>query len=241
MRDEREDLLQKVINLKSNLKTCKSELVQRENIAESLKRQARELRHTLNLVQTSGKDTTLYSPKSQQSDAGLEGPHISSQKKKARSSAKYAGGYTDERRSNKTNHMSKTPNRDAAVHTVDSDDQQKRYGLTASKGQRGGHPINQASHFSAEQQSASDARLNKLINDYKMENERCTMKISQLKDRLADQQEDAAGHDKIYAKSYRVANDKIGRRKAAGVGDKVPSYYHNSGGHSTKNNANSRM
>ena len=38
LRDEREDLLQKIINLKQNIKTCKSELVQRENIAESLKR-----------------------------------------------------------------------------------------------------------------------------------------------------------------------------------------------------------
>ena len=31
----------------------------------------------------------------------------------------------------------------------------------------------------------SDSRLNKLINDYRVENERCTQKINELKQRLA--------------------------------------------------------
>ena len=34
--------------------------------------------------------------------------------------------------------------------------------------------------------TASDARLNKLIRDYRMENERCTSKINELKERLVD-------------------------------------------------------
>ena len=112
-----------MINLKQNIKTCKSELVQRENIADSLKRQNRELRHTLNLVQTSGKDLSMYTPQSERSDAGLEGPHVAgSQGRKARSSAKYAGGYSEQKRSTKTNHRSKTPTRDAAARTMDNDD-----------------------------------------------------------------------------------------------------------------------
>ena len=49
--DEREDLIQKAVNLKQSLKTLKAELLQRENIADSLKKQNRELRHTLNLMQ----------------------------------------------------------------------------------------------------------------------------------------------------------------------------------------------
>ena len=48
--DEREDLLRKCLSLKQSLKTLKSELTQRDNIADSLKRQNRELRHTLNLL-----------------------------------------------------------------------------------------------------------------------------------------------------------------------------------------------
>ena len=51
------------MNLKQNVKTLKAELVQRENIADALKRQNRELRHTLNL-QASGKDLSMYTPKS---------------------------------------------------------------------------------------------------------------------------------------------------------------------------------
>ena len=49
LKDEREDLLQKAVNLKQNMRTMKSELVQRENIADSLKRQNRELRLALNM------------------------------------------------------------------------------------------------------------------------------------------------------------------------------------------------
>ena len=48
--EEREDLLRKALSLKQSLKTLKSELTQRDNVAESLKRQNRELRQTLNLL-----------------------------------------------------------------------------------------------------------------------------------------------------------------------------------------------
>lgn len=61
LKDEREDLLQKAVNLKQNMRTMKSELVQRENIADSLKRQNRELRLALNM-QASGKDVSMYAP-----------------------------------------------------------------------------------------------------------------------------------------------------------------------------------
>lgn len=88
-------------------------------------------------------------------------------------------------------------------------------------------------------------RLNKLINDYRVENERCTMKISQLKQRLHEQQEEhgtaggtsgnhslrgSAANDKIYAKSYKVTNDKLGggRRSGGAKAGGVPNYYHNS-------------
>ena len=43
------------------MRTLKSELVQREKIAESLKRQNHELRHALNM-QASGKDLSMYAP-----------------------------------------------------------------------------------------------------------------------------------------------------------------------------------
>ena len=61
----------------------KAELVQREDIAESLKKQNRELRHTLNL-QASGKDLSMYAPSSQ---SNLEGP--SHEARKSYSSGKY--------------------------------------------------------------------------------------------------------------------------------------------------------
>ena len=54
----------------------------------------------------------------------------------------------------------------------------------------------------------SDARLNKLIEDYRAENERCTSKINELKVRLQQQQDDRSNgltHDKIYSKSFKVS------------------------------------
>ena len=66
MRDEREELIQKAVNLKQNVKTLKAELAQRENIADSLKRQNRELRHTVNLQTSSSRDiapSQMYTPK----------------------------------------------------------------------------------------------------------------------------------------------------------------------------------
>lgn len=114
------------------------------------------------------------------------------------------------------------------------EDHKKRYGLTPNRHLTGHR--NMGGHSSAEQ-TDSDARLNKLINDYRMENERCTLKISELKQRLVEQQQvDSSGpdnlrsvNDKIYAKSFKAASDKLGgsRKKTE---QRVPSYYHNSAG-----------
>ena len=60
----------------------------------------------------------------------------------------------------------------------------------------------------------SDARLNKLIEEYRAENERCTEKIAELKQRLTDQTEARGpiGSDKIYAKSFKVTSDRMMKR-----------------------------
>ena len=81
--------------------------------------------------------------------------------RRSRSSAKYSGaGYSENRRSAKVaNQGSRTP----VKHVV------------RDKG--GAEP------------TASDLRLNKLIADYKAENERCTHKINDLKQRLKEQQD----------------------------------------------------
>ena len=224
------------------MKTCQSELIQRENIADSLKRQNRELRHTLNLVQTSGKDMSMYTPqRSERSDGNIEGPHQVS--RKTRSSAKYGNS---EQKSTRTKQRSKTPGRggDVGVRTIENNEgHQMRYSGMNPNRHLGGHRITNQGHNSAEQHTESDARLNKLINDYRMENERCTTKISELKQRLVEQQEHdslgagtdsmrggASDHNKIYAKSFKATSDKMGsgKRKASGA-DKVPSYYHHSG------------
>ena len=44
MKDEREDLVQKAINLTQSIKTLKAELSQRENIADQLKREIKDLK-----------------------------------------------------------------------------------------------------------------------------------------------------------------------------------------------------
>lgn len=53
-------------DLKQNIKQLKLELVQRENIADALKRQIRDLRQTINL-QASGKDLSMYENSQNQS------------------------------------------------------------------------------------------------------------------------------------------------------------------------------
>ena len=73
------------MNLKANLKTLKSELVQRENIADSLKKQNTELRQTLN-IQASGKDLSMYTPSSPISNP--EGP--TPNPRKTKSTGKYS-------------------------------------------------------------------------------------------------------------------------------------------------------
>jgi hypothetical protein len=99
--------MQKAVNLKHNMKTLKTELIQRENIADSLKRQNRELRHTIN-IQASGKDLSMYTPTSPVV-SNLEGPHTDARKSKT--SAKYsAAGYSEGRRS--VTGKSKTPQRE---------------------------------------------------------------------------------------------------------------------------------
>ena len=59
LKDEREDLVQKAINLTQSIKTLKAELVQRENIHDSIKRENKELRQTINLL-NNGKDYSMY-------------------------------------------------------------------------------------------------------------------------------------------------------------------------------------
>lgn len=61
--------------------------------------------------------------------------------------------------------------------------------------------------------TASDARLSKLINDYRRENERCTSKINELKQKLSEQHDNnnlaeraSAFNEKINAKSFKVSS-----------------------------------
>ena len=66
----------------------------------------------------------------------------------------------------------------------------------------------------------SDARLNKLIEDYRAENERCTNKINELKNRLQSQQDDRQNgltHDRIYAKSFKVTSQNVPRNQQRGM------------------------
>ena len=71
-------MLKKAFSLKQSLKTIKTELDQRDNIAESLKRQNRELRHTLSVLTKpgakAGQDFTMYAPKGDKGSASPEGP-----------------------------------------------------------------------------------------------------------------------------------------------------------------------
>ena len=134
-----------MINLKQNLKTLKSEVIQRENIADSLKRQNRELRHTLNMIQTTGKDTSMYIPQSELSDSvNAEGPHRASRKN--RSSGKYTGsGYSDQHNLRKSK-RSKTPVRGSDPSARNSmmmmdEDHKRRFGLTPNR-HLGGHRNN---------------------------------------------------------------------------------------------------
>ena len=64
----------------------------------------------------------------------------------------------------------------------------------------------------SEDVTASDVRLSKLITNYRRENERCTAKINELKQRLADYQENETAlqqahfNEKVSAKSFKVAS-----------------------------------
>ena len=53
------------------------------------------------------------------------------------------------------------------------------------------------------EQTPSDIRLNKLIEDYRAENERCVYKISELKERLQNQP-DRYTPEKLSVKSFKV-------------------------------------
>ena len=79
--------------MKQNVRTLKSEIVQRENIADSLKRQIRELRRTTKFQSSSKqKDLSMYTPDSplipanfssreqEGSDSGYNEPFYSAQK-----------------------------------------------------------------------------------------------------------------------------------------------------------------
>ena len=99
----------------------------------------------MNVQQSSGKDFSMYTPKSEYEQP--EGP-VQNEMRKSRSSNRRGTRTTTQR----------TPN----------------------KGQ-------QLRQSAAVEPSDSDRRLNKLIADYKAENERCTSKINDLKMRLKEQ------------------------------------------------------
>ncbi len=97
------------MNLKANLKTLKAELVQRENIADSLKRQNKELRQALN-IQASGKDLSMYTPSSPISN--LEGPVPNYRQSKS------SGKYSESRRTGQS--KSRTPLKEH-VRTIENE------------------------------------------------------------------------------------------------------------------------
>ena len=61
LRDEKEDLVNKAINLSQSIKTLKSELNSREDIANNLKRENKELKQTLSAA-AHGKRYEMYTP-----------------------------------------------------------------------------------------------------------------------------------------------------------------------------------
>ena len=67
------------------------------------------------------------------------------------------------------------------MHTLDHSPRGQRLGATPNERQRKGNLMGDG-------HTESDVRLNKLISDYRVENERCTRKINELKDRLGEAQ-----------------------------------------------------
>ena len=61
LRDEKEDLVNKAINLSQSIKTLKSELNSREDIANNLKRENKDLKQTLSAA-AHGKRYEMYTP-----------------------------------------------------------------------------------------------------------------------------------------------------------------------------------
>ena len=55
LKDEREVMSKKIYNLKQNLQTLKQELLHRDDMLEGLKKESRELRHTIHM-KTSSRD-----------------------------------------------------------------------------------------------------------------------------------------------------------------------------------------
>lgn len=125
--------------------------------------------------QASGKDLSMYM---QGPAPGLEGPHSSSDMaKRAKSSSRYAAN-TDSRRSGQQamrKSSGRTPMRDSmreSVRTIDD--------TRVNRRENGGRLSKD------DESTASDARLTKLITDYRRENERCTSKINELKQKLSE-------------------------------------------------------
>lgn len=143
--------------MKKYLKQLKSELINYQSTAESLKRQNRELRHTLNVYDPRKDNSHVNQYSSIDYESTLEGPRDSNRR---------------HRQSSSLRQRSRTPVREApTIQQCFDDDGPRRRTPKTSQPQMKPTP--------------SDSRLNKLINDYRMENDRCTQKINELKHRLA--------------------------------------------------------
>lgn len=142
----------------------------------------------------SGKDLSMYTPHDSSSSKLLhqqqEGPAIVDPRK-SKSTHKHSSIVNARRVPTSVPQRSKTPVRDSC-RTIDPNE--RRLGNTENR--RRGMEANE-----------SDLRLNKLIQDYRQENERCTYKINELKQRLSDPMEGHGSPNKIYAKSYKVTAD----------------------------------
>jgi len=164
--------------------------MQRENIAEALKRQNKELRHTLKL-HSGGKDLAMYAQTlntPQNGEKSQVDSHFDASKH--RLSAKNTLNAEPRSQAKPGHRVSKTPVREQSRPL---DDQSRR----PSQGRTPNGKVGQRL-----QPTESDARLYKLIEDYRAENERCTQKINDLKQRL--HQPADVSQDKIFAKSHNI-------------------------------------
>ena len=112
LRDEKEDLVNKAINLSQSIKTLKSELNSREDIANNLKRENKDLKQTLSAA-AHGKRYEMYTPiEAHQAihDANLMPSKFQNQSS-GKQSRKGSGKTTSTRRS--TSIKSKTPLRES--------------------------------------------------------------------------------------------------------------------------------